>query len=84
MSPVLAILFGAGFTVVVCLALGKLLLRGLGLRLYRQEEHVLSFVVGAACLSLAVFLLAAVRLATLTSFLVLGAAAIAAAVWRGP
>jgi hypothetical protein len=83
MSPVLAILFGAGFTVVVCLALGKLLLRGLGLRFYRQEEHVLSFVAGAACLSLAVFLLAAVRLATLTSFLVLGVAAIAAAEWRG-
>jgi 4-amino-4-deoxy-L-arabinose transferase-like glycosyltransferase len=83
MNAVLAVLFGAGLTVAVCLTLGKLLLRGLRLRFYRQEEHVLSFVAGSACLSLMVFLLAALRHATLDSFLVLGVVVMAVGEFRG-
>jgi len=42
------ILFGAAFTVAVSLALGRLLLRSLSVRLYRQESTPLAFVSGAA------------------------------------
>ena len=41
----LSILFGAGFTVAISMALGRMLLRALSVRLYRQEEHPLAFVV---------------------------------------
>ena len=63
----LAILFGAGFTVAVCLALGGLLLgdcfRDPGAR----------FVTGAALLSLLVFFLCSLKLAYPLLFLLLGA-----------
>ncbi|HWQ55220.1 MAG TPA: glycosyltransferase family 39 protein [Bryobacteraceae bacterium] len=55
MPQALQILFGALFTVAVAMALGKLLLRRLGAPLYRQEEHALAFVCGAALLSPIVF-----------------------------
>ncbi len=79
MSAVLGILFGAGLTVLVCLALGKIALRALHARLYRQEDNVIAFVTGAACLSLVVFVLAAARAATVDAFLIVAAVAIARA-----
>jgi hypothetical protein len=79
----LSILFGAGFTVAVSLALGRMLLRALSIRLYRQEEHPLAFVVGAACLSLLTFVLCALRVAHRGAFLIVGLAVLALAIRRG-
>ncbi|HSW50121.1 MAG TPA: hypothetical protein VLH09_08100, partial [Bryobacteraceae bacterium] len=57
------ILFGAAFTVLTAIAMGKLLLRGLGLRFYRIEETLLAYFLGSVCLSGLVFALAAAHLA---------------------
>src|SRR5436190_16599701 len=83
MPQALEILFGAGFTVAVCLSLGRLLLRALRVRLYRQEEHPLAFVTGAACLSLLVFLLCAAGAARPGVFLAAGLTTLSVAVLRG-
>lgn len=83
MLQTVSILFGAGFTVAVMLALGKLLLRRLGLRFYRQEENVFALVTGAASLSLLVFALAMLRLAHPVVLLVVGLGAIALALRCG-
>ena len=64
----LLILFGALFTVAVCLACGRLLLRGAVI------DPGISFVCGAAVLSLAVFAAAASGAAYPAVFLPLGAA----------
>src|SRR5258708_7754489 len=48
--------------------------RSLSIRLYRQEEHPLAFVTGAACLSLLVFLLCVVGAARQGVFLAAGLA----------
>ena len=77
------ILAGAGFTVAVCMALGRLLLRALSIRLYRQEEHPLAFVTGAACLSLLTFILCAAGLARRGVFLAAGLVILSIAVRRG-
>ena len=79
----LSILFGAGFTVAVSMAAGRLLLRSLSARLYRQEEHALAFVVGAACLSLLTFILCALGVAHGGVFLAAGSAVLALAFRRG-
>jgi hypothetical protein len=71
----LAILFGAGFAVAVCLALGKLVLRE------ACEDTGACFVTGAAVLSLIVFALCAVKLAYPLVFLLLGAGS---CWWAGP
>ena len=55
MREVFNILFGAGFTIAVSLALGSLLLQRLRLTLHRGEAALLGFISGAGCLS---FLLA--------------------------
>lgn len=68
------ILFGAVFTYLVSLALGKLLLRRLAVPLYPEEELTLGFVVGSACLSLLVFLLAVAGEARKGVFLIAGLA----------
>jgi hypothetical protein len=83
MPKAVSILFGAAVTVAVSAAIGKLLLRALKLRFYRAEEHAFAFLTGAACLSLAVFCLAALRIAWEVTFLPLGAALIAVAVRKG-
>jgi len=83
MPQALSIVFGAGFTVVVSLALGRLLLRSFKARLYRQEENVLAFVSGAACLSLLTFFLCTVGAARKGVFLAVGVTLLAIAVWRG-
>ena len=79
MPQAIYILFGAAFTVAVCLAGGRILLRGLSIRLYRQEELVLAFVTGAACLSLLIFLLCAVGAARQRVFLAAGIGVLALA-----
>ena len=76
MPQAISILFGGAFTAAVCWAMGRLLLRGLSVRLYREEEHVIGFVAGAACLSLIVFLLCAVHAARPGVFLAVGVAII--------
>ena len=79
----LSILFGASFTVAVSVAAGRLLLRALSVRLYRQEEHALAFVVGAACLSLLTFTLCALGAAHRAVFLAVGLAILLLALARG-
>ncbi len=74
-----SILFAAGFAFPTCLALGKSLLKILRVRLYRAEELFFGFVLGAAILSLLVFLLSAAGLAYSSVFFALGLAAIGAA-----
>lgn len=75
------ILFGAALTGATALALGKFLLRGLRLRLYREEEHVLAFVAGSALLSALVFGICAAGVARKGVFLCLGLVVLAIA-WR--
>jgi len=62
MKQLIYIVFGWIFTVAVSWCSGKLLLRGLSLRLDKQEENALAFVLGSACVSTVVFFLAAFHL----------------------
>jgi hypothetical protein len=80
---VVSAILGAAFTVGVCLAMGWLLLRRLRLQFYCLEGALFSFVSGAACLSLAVFLLCLIHQARLGVFLVGGAAMMVWAIWEG-
>jgi hypothetical protein len=77
------VLFGFLFTVAACLAAGGLLLEVLPVRLYRAERRLFAFVVGAALLSLLVFLLAMLGLARGSVFLAAGVVLISLALWRG-
>lgn len=81
MAQVLSILAGATFTVLFCLALGRLVMDRLSLNLSGAERLLLSFPVGAACLHLVVFLLASVGQARKSVFLGAGVVIFAAA-WR--
>ena len=86
MKPLIYVLLGWLLTATCSWCAGMLLLRRLSVRLYRQEERVLAFVVGSACVSTAVFLLAALHLAYKGVFLgfalVLIASAIQQRVWQ--
>jgi hypothetical protein len=82
MKEVLSILFGAGFTAGVSLALGSLLLRWLRIRLYRTEATIFAFVVGSGILSLLVTLLCVAQVARKGVFLWGGIVAIAVALWQ--
>ena len=73
----LGILLAAAFTVASSVAAGRLLLDRIGLRLSRQERLLFSFATGSALLSLAVFVLAALRIARWETFLLLGGALLA-------
>jgi len=79
---VLAILFAVAFTFLTCLALGKVLIKALGLQLYRAEELFLGFVLGSAILSTAVFLLGIMGLAYPALFFALGCAALSMSYYR--
>lgn len=81
MFKAFAVLFGAGITVASAWALGRLALRRLGLRLYREEEHLIGLALGAALLSLPLFALAATGLIYDGSLLAL-AVFILALAWR--
>jgi hypothetical protein len=63
MREVADILFGAGFTVAVSVALGALLVARLRLALYRWEASLLEFVAGAGCLSFVTAILCTLHLA---------------------
>jgi hypothetical protein len=76
MMRVLAILFGALFTVWTAWALGAILFRRLALVLEAWEERLLAFVVGSAGLSAIVFALSAVKFVRRGVLLVLGLALI--------
>jgi hypothetical protein len=73
LQRVLEILFGAGFTVAAASAAGALLLRRLRLELDPLETILFSFLSGAACLSVALFLLCLVHQARPAVFLAGGA-----------
>jgi hypothetical protein len=79
MRHVIAILFGAAFTMGTAAALGSLLLRRLRVSLYREEAVLFGLLGGAALTSLAVFLLCLIHLARSSVFLVGGVAAMCAA-----
>ena len=78
-------LFGALFTAAVCWAFGLLVFRRLGIVLRPVEHDLLAGLTGAALLSLAVFLLCAVKLARTSVFLGSGVGLIALArpMWGG-
>src|SRR4051812_14963211 len=82
MKEVLSILFGAGFTAGVSVALGSLLLRWLRIRLYRTEATMFAFVAGSGVLSLLVTLLCVAQVARKGVFLWFGIAAIGVALWQ--
>lgn len=81
MLKAVSVLFGAGITVASAWALGRVALRRLGIRLHREEEHVIGLVLGSALLSLAIFALAAARLVYDATLVALAAGALALA-WR--
>src|SRR5260370_26082456 len=62
MKSLVYVLLGWALTATSSWCAGMLLLRRLSIPLYRQEEKPLAFVVGSACLSTAVFFLAALHL----------------------
>ncbi len=83
MKQLLAIFFATGFTYIVSLLAGKLVLQVLRVKLSRMEEHFVGFVTGAACLSSIVFCLTAVGQAHRGVFLAGGLIIIALAIRRG-
>src|SRR5215471_66220 len=82
MPEVASILFGAGFTIAVSVALGSLLLGWLRVRLYRTEAALIEFIAGSAILNLVVTLLCLAHQARKGGILVGGIAAIVVAIWR--
>ena len=83
MIRVLAILFGALFTVATAWALGAILFRKLALVVEAWEERLLEFVVGSALLSGMVFVLCAARVVHRGVLLILGIAIIGYAAFSG-
>jgi hypothetical protein len=83
MRVVLAILFGAGFTVLTAWCIGAILLRKLSLALYRMEERLFAFMLGSACLSAIMFALAAMHLVRRGVLLALGILVIGYALYSG-
>jgi hypothetical protein len=75
-------LLGAALTVITCYAAGALLIAWLRVPLRRAERVPLAFVLGAACVHLAMFAIFAMKIAYKPVFLVLCAAVIGAAVAR--
>lgn len=86
MRQAAAALGGAGFTAAACYATGSLLLDRLRTALRADERIPLAFILGAACLHLAVFAILAMQLAyvPLLAALLAGfiAAALATGSWR--
>ncbi len=83
MPEAVVVLYGAALTAVVCLAAGESLLLRLGLWSQKLERLPLAFLVGTACLSLAVLVLSVFGLARSSTFLLVAAAALAGRVWAG-
>ncbi len=83
MRQAAAALLGAGFTVAACYAAGALLIDRLQAALRRDERIPLAFVLGAACLHLAVFAILALHIGYWPVLTALLAATVGAAVWTG-
>jgi Dolichyl-phosphate-mannose-protein mannosyltransferase len=87
MRQAVAALFGAALTAAACYAAGSLLIDRLRVALRRDERIPLAFVLGAACLHLAMFAILAVHIAYWPVLVALLAGTIAAAIgtgaWRG-
>jgi hypothetical protein len=83
MRVVLAILFGAGFTLATAWSIGAILLRKLRLALYRMEERLFAFMLGSACLSAVMFALSALHLVRRGVLLALGILAMGYAFYSG-
>jgi hypothetical protein len=81
MPQAIYILFGAGFTLAVSYALGRLLLHRLRIEFFRQEEPLYATLAGASLLHLIVFLCCAVHAARKGVFLVTGLMVLLVA-WR--
>jgi hypothetical protein len=81
MIRVIPVLFGALFTIATAWSLGMLFCRKLKLVFSAWEERLLGFILGSACLSAIMFVLAATRLVRRGILLVLGIAIIGYAVY---
>ena len=77
------IVFGAVFTALVAIALGRTMLRAANLELCRFEEEPVAFVAGSAVLSLLVFLLFLARLGRPPVFFAAGVLILGCSVWQG-
>ncbi len=77
MRHFLSIVFGAAFTSAASWAIGRVLFAQLKINLRKAEHELLAGVTGAAILSLLIFLLCAVHLATIPAFWIVGLAALA-------
>jgi hypothetical protein len=83
MIQALAALFGAALTVAACYSAGALLVDALKVKLRRSERPPLAFILGAACLHLAVFAILALRIAYWPVLAGLLAGVLGAAAWNG-
>ena len=83
MIQALAALLGAALTVAACYSAGALLVDGLGVTLQRSERFPLGFLLGAACLHLAVFVVLGLRLAYWPVLASLCGAVVVVAAWKG-
>lgn len=82
MARLIQILFGAGFTVALAVAVGSLWLGEVRTKLDRLEGLLLAFVAGAAWVSVAIFALCAAGLARTEVLLVGGLGVIGWGAWR--
>ncbi len=82
MGDVFGAIAGAGLTLVTAWLLGRLLFHELELRLFRIERDFLAFLVGSACLSLGVFLLCSIGMATTGVFAAFSVLVVLTAVGR--
>jgi len=80
MKQLVYICFGWLLTVLVSWCIGKVLFRRLSVRLHRQEEDVMAFMLGSACLSMLIWLICVIHLAYKPVFLAIALAAIAAGI----
>ncbi len=83
MIQALAALFGAALTVAACYSAGALLVDALKVKLRRSERPPLAFILGAACLHLAVFAILVLRIAYWPVLAGLLAGVVGAAAWNG-
>ena len=82
MIQAFAAILGAALTCGACYGAGDLLIGKLGVKLNRTERAPLAFILGAACLHLAVFAILALHLAYWPVFVLLLVGLIAIAAWR--
>ncbi len=83
MIQALAALIGAALTVAACYSAGALLVDGLRLKLRRSERPPLAFLLGAACLHLAVFGILALHVAYWPVLAALVTGVVGFAAWKG-